>query len=81
MVSVPYRCDDSQRRRAVRPLILADHCHVCDRVDGCDQRTPESSGKIFEIDCPYLSCRMIFPPSNAYYNRGDLKVRLKIILG
>ena len=47
---VPDRCNDGQRRRSLRPLILPDHGHVHDRIDRGDHGGAEGGGQIFEIN-------------------------------
>ena len=46
---IPDRGDDSQRRRAARPLILADHRHIDHAVDARNQRAAKGGGEVFEI--------------------------------
>lgn len=41
-------------RRAVRPLILADHCHVHNAVNARDERAAERCQKIFAVNRAHI---------------------------
>ena len=51
---IPHRRHDRQRRRAVRPLILADHRHVHNAVNARDERAAERRQKIFAVDRAHI---------------------------
>lgn len=43
-----------QRRRTVRPLILADHRHVHNAVNTRDERAAERRQKVFALDRAHI---------------------------
>ena len=58
---VPHRRDRSQRRRAIRPLILPHHRHVDDAVDAGDQRAAERRRQVFEVKRFDISTQKVHP--------------------
>lgn len=48
-----------QRRRAVRPLILADHRHVHNAVNARDERAAERRQKVFAVNCAHIALEQI----------------------
>ena len=58
---VPHRRDHSQRRRAIRPLILPHHRHIDDAVDAGDQRAAERRRQVFEVKRFDISTQKVHP--------------------
>ncbi len=56
---VPYRRDHGQGRRAIRPLVLADHRHIHDAVNRADERAAERCGQIPEVQRTNAVCQQI----------------------
>ena len=46
---VPYRRDDCQRRRSLRPVVLPDHCRVYDGIDRGDHCAAKRGRQVFEV--------------------------------
>lgn len=52
---VPHRRHDRQRRRTVRPLILADHRHVHNAVNARDERAAERCQNVSAVERTHIA--------------------------
>ena len=57
--NVPHRGNHGQSRRTARPLVLPDHGHVDNPVNGADQRTAKRRGQVLKIQIFDLSLQKI----------------------